>query len=263
MYRIFETHAHYDDEQFDEDREELLDRLKEEGIFKICNVGASMETSRNSVKLAEARDEFVAAVGIHPDEIEECDEAALAELEAMAQGEKTVAIGEIGLDYYGESCDHELQKKAFWSQLELAAKLDMPVIIHSREACEDTLEIMKEYTKLIEEKGNRSRGVIHCFSYSKEIAKEYLKLGYFIGIGGVITFKNARKVVEAIESVPMDRLVIETDCPYLAPVPFRGKRNDSGKLSYVVEKIAEIKGISPEEVADLTRINAMELYRLS
>jgi TatD DNase family protein len=122
---------------------------------------------------------------------------------------------------------------------------------------------MKEYTKLIEEKGNRSRGVIHCFSYSKEIAKEYLKLGYFIGIGGVITFKNARKVVEAIESVPMDRLVIETDCPYLAPVPFRGKRNDSGKLSYVVEKIAEIKGISPEEVADLTRINAMELYRLS
>ena len=256
---IFDTHTHYDDDQFDEDRDALLLSLAESGVGAIANMGASMRGAKDSVALAKKYPFAYAAVGIHPDHAKELNEEEFAVLRTLAVEEKVVAIGEIGLDYYWDATEREEQKYWFKRQLSLAQELQLPVVIHSREAAADTLEIMKE---AYEDSGRKLTGVIHCFSYGVEMAQEYLKMGFFLGVGGVATFKNGRKLKEVIEAAPLEKLVLETDCPYLAPVPFRGKRNSSDKLSYVIESIAEIKGVTTEEVERITWENACQLYRL-
>ncbi len=254
---IFDTHAHYDDEQFDIDREELLGSMKEAGIGNIVNVGANMASSESSLALAEKYDFIYAAVGVHPSDSEELNEENIERLRKMSSHEKCVAIGEIGLDYYWPEPDHEIQKKWFKRQLQLAREVKKPVIIHSREAAQDTLSIMRE------ENAGQIGGVVHCFSYSREVARECADMGFYIGIGGVLTFKNGRKLKEVAEALPMEKILLETDCPYLAPVPYRGKRNCSLYLPLVVEALSEIKGISPEEVIEITEKNAREMYGLS
>ena len=256
---IFDTHTHYDDEQFNEDREAVLLSLAEQEIGAIANMGASVRGAKDSVALAKQYSFVYAAVGIHPDHAKDLNEEEFAVLKALAAEDKVVAIGEIGLDYYWDSTEREEQKYWFKRQLGLAQELQLPVVIHSREAAADTLDIMKE---AYEASDKTLTGVIHCFSYGVEMAQEYLKMGFYLGIGGVATFKNGRKLKEVIEAAPLENLVLETDCPYLAPVPFRGKRNSSEKLSYVVAAIAEIKGISEEEVERITWENACRLYRL-
>ena len=250
---IFDTHAHYDADQFEEDREVLLESMPSQGVGTILNVGADWDSVTEAVALAQKYPHVYAAVGLHPDEVGILDEGHFTNLKEQAQKEKVVAIGEIGLDYYWDNESHEVQKKWFVRQLELARELNLPVVIHSREACEDTLQIMKRY-------GQGLRGVIHCFSYSKEVAEEYVRMGFHIGVGGVITFKNGRKLKEAVESVPMERILLETDCPYLAPEPYRGKRNASELLSYVAQAIADIKNITIEEVIEQTESNGKELF---
>ena len=233
---IFDTHAHYDDEAFDEDREQLLASFKENGIDAFTNVAASLSSCKTTLELARNHDFMYAALGVHPSESAELSDEGLKDIETWCterQDGKVRAIGEIGLDYYWEEPDHETQKKWFHRQLNLARELKLPVIIHSRDAAKDTLDIMKE------EHSGEIGGVIHCFSYGKEMAAEYLKMGFYLGIGGVLTFKNAKKLLEVAEMAPLDRLVLETDCPYLAPVPNRGKRNSSLNLPYVAEKLAE------------------------
>ena len=253
---IFDTHAHYDDEQFDIDREELLASFKEAGIGNVVDVGASMESSKRALELAHKYDFIYAAVGVHPSEVEEMDENSIEYLRELSKDAKCVAIGEIGLDYHWPDPAPELQKEWFIKQLSLAREVKLPVIIHSRDAAADTLDIMKS------EHAEDIGGVVHCFSYSKEVAAECVKMGFYIGIGGVLTFKNARKMVEVVEQTPIDRILMETDCPYLAPEPFRGKRNNSLYLPYVVTKMAEVKGISEEEVIRITEENARRMYRL-
>lgn len=256
---IFDTHTHYDDEKFQEDRERLLLSLREQGIGAITNVGASMQGAKDSVALAKQYDFVYAAVGIHPDFAKDLNEEEFAVLKQLAAEEKVVAIGEIGLDYYWDSTEREVQKHWFLRQLALAAEYRLPVIIHSREAAADTLEIMKKAYREFEKS---LTGVVHCFSYGVELAREYTAMGFFLGIGGVATFQNAKKLKEVIAEIPLEHLVLETDCPYLTPVPFRGKRNSSEKLSYVVETIARIKDISLEEVERITWENACRLYQL-
>ena len=256
---LFDTHAHYDDEAFDEDREQLLAAFKENGIGAVTNVAASISSCKTTLELARNHDFMYAALGVHPSESAELSDEGLKDIEAWCterQDGKVRAIGEIGLDYYWEEPDHETQKKWFHRQLNLARELKLPVIIHSRDAAKDTLDIMKE------EHSGEIGGVIHCFSYGKEMAAEYLKMGFYLGIGGVLTFKNAKKLLEVAEMAPLDRLVLETDCPYLAPVPNRGKRNSSLNLPYVAEKLAEIKKCTPEEIVRATEENARRLYRL-
>lgn len=238
---IFDTHAHYDDEQFEQDRAELLDSMAQQNVGTIVNVSATLASCRRSIALAERYPHIYAAVGIHPDEVGELNEETFADMKALFGHKKVVAVGEIGLDYYWDNEPHETQKKWFIRQLALARELDLPVLIHSRDAASDTLYVMKEYAKGL-------TGVIHCFSYSKELAQEYVKMGFYIGIGGVVTFKNAKKLKEVAACVPIERILLETDCPYMAPEPFRGKRNQSGYLSYVAEQIAAIKGMSAGEV---------------
>lgn len=253
---IFDTHAHYDDKAFDEDRESLLLSLPEFGIGAVVNVGADLESTKKTIELIRRYPFFYGAAGIHPSETEKiCDEDILA-LEELAKEERIVAVGEIGLDYYWKEPKHQIQKKWFLSQIDLARKLHLPVIIHSRDAAKDTLDIIKA------EKGGEIGGVIHCFSYSREIAREYLNMGFYLGIGGVLTFQNARLLKEVVEYAPADRLVLETDCPYLSPVPYRGKRNSSLMLPLVAEAVAQIKGISSQEVQEITWNNAKTLYRL-
>ena len=254
---IFDTHAHYDDEAFDGDREELLSGLAAGGIGTVVNVGADMESTKTTIALTEKYPFIYGAAGVHPSSTAELDEEKFAELRVLAQSGKIVAIGEIGLDYYWDEPEREIQKHWFTAQLEVAKKTGLPVIIHSRDAAKDTLDIMK-----VEHNG-ATGGVIHCFSYGVEMAREYLNMGYYIGIGGVLTFKNAKKLIEVAEYAPLDRIVLETDCPYLAPVPNRGKRNFSGNLPYVVEKLAEIKGVSAEEIIRETAKNARALYRIT
>lgn len=254
---IFDTHTHYDDEQFDEDREELLLSLKEQGVGAVVGIGATMQGAKDNVALAKKYPFVFAAVGIHPDHAKDLNEEEFAVLKALAAEERVVAIGEIGLDYYWDSTERSEQKYWFERQLKLAAELDYPVVIHSREAAADTMEIMK---RAYEDSGHRLKGVIHCFSYSAQQAMEYINMGFFIGIGGVATFKNGRKLKEVLEAIPLESIVLETDCPYLAPEPFRGKRNSSEKLSYVVKAIAEIKGVPEAEVERVTWDNAMRLY---
>lgn len=251
---IFESHAHYDDEAFDADREELLKECRNQGIEYIVNVSSSLKSVETTLALAEQYPFIYGAVGIHPDEVGELNEETFAWLEQQCSHPKAVAVGEIGLDYYWDKENHEVQKYWFQRQLELAKKCRLPVIIHSREACADTLEEMKKaHTPEL-------RGVIHCFSYAPETAREYLEMGYYIGIGGVVTFKNAKKLKEVVKMLPLDRILLETDCPYLSPVPNRGKRNSSLNLPYVAAAIAELKGVETEDVIRITNENARNLY---
>ena len=252
---IFETHAHYDDEKFDEDRDALLSSMKENGIGRIINVSANLESLENTRKLMEQYPFIYGAFGLHPDEVGDLNEDVMERMRGLCRLEKAVAVGEIGLDYYWDKENHEKQQYWFRRQIALAREEKLPMIIHSREAAADTLRVMKE------EKSEEIGGVIHCFSYSAEMAEEYLKMGFYLGIGGVVTFKNAKKIKEVVQMAPMERILLETDSPYLAPVPYRGKRNSSLYLPYVVRGIAEIKGISEEEVIETTEKNAVRLFR--
>ena len=259
---IFDTHAHYDSREFDEDREELIASLPENGINRVVNVGARLEGSRNSVELAEKYDFFYAAVGVHPDDCGEMTEEWIAELKKLAACRKVVAVGEIGLDYHGfgvyeNKVDKYTQKKWFWAQLMLAKELSLPVIIHSRNASEDTLDIMHRAY----EHGIR-RVVMHCYSYASEAAKEYVSMGYYLGFGGVVTYEGQRKLTKVLEHVPIEHILLETDCPYLAPTPHRGERNSSLYLPAVRDRIAEIKGLSPDEVEKITWENGCRLFGL-
>ena len=253
---IFDSHAHYDDRAFDPDRRELLESMEEAGVGCIVNVGASLESTQRTVELTREYSFLYGAVGVHPDEVGELDEAGLSWLREQCRKDKVVAVGEIGLDYYWDKENHELQKEWFVRQLRMAKELGLPVIVHSREAAADTLEIMKqEHTPDLS-------AVIHCYSYSPEMAREYLKLGYYLGVGGVLTFKNGKRLRETVLETPLDRILLETDCPYLAPEPYRGKRNDSRNLRYVAEALAALKEVSPQEVIRVTEENALRFYRL-
>lgn len=253
---IFDTHAHYDDDAFDEDRDELLSGMAAKNVEYIVNVGASIESSKRSIALAEKYPFIYAAVGVHPDEVGELDDEKFEKLREWTTHEKVKAVGEIGLDYYWDKEKHDLQKHWFMRQMELAHEVNLPIIVHSREAAKDTLDM------IIAAKPLDLSGIIHCYSYSVEQAREYLNMGYYIGIGGVLTFKNAKKLKEVAEYAPLSRIVLETDCPYLAPVPYRGKRNDSSKLSYVVEELAAIKQMPVEEVIRITNENGKKLYHI-
>lgn len=251
--QIFESHAHYDSHQFDEDRHMFLEAMEEHGVGTIINCAADWDSVTEVMELAETYPYVYAALGLHPDAVGELTEERFSFLREQCRKEKVVAIGEIGLDYYWDNESHENQKKWFVRQLDLARELDLPVIIHSRDAAEDTLQVMKEHAQGL-------RGVIHCFSYSKEMAEIYVKMGFYIGIGGVVTFKNGKKLKEVAEVIPLERILLETDCPYLAPEPFRGKRNSSIYLPYVAKAIAQIKGITYEEVVMQTEKNGKELF---
>ena len=253
---IFDTHAHYDDEQFDEDRDELLASMQACGVEAVTNIGASLATSQNTIELTKKYPFVYGAIGVHPNEVEDLNEDGIAWLKENSGLPKIVAVGEIGLDYYLDEPGREVQKKWFLRQLELAREVKLPVVIHSRDAAKDTLDIMKSFH------AENLGGVIHCFSYTKEMAREYLNMGFFLGIGGVVTFKNAKKLKEVVEYMPMEQMVLETDCPYLSPVPNRGKRNSSLNLPYVVEEVARLKGISVDEVIEITNRNAKTMYRL-
>ncbi len=251
MY-YFDTHAHYDDEAFDADREELIASMYEFGVKKIINVGADVRSSLNSVELAKKYDFFYAAAGVHPYDVTKMCENDVKLLQKCFDCYKTVAVGEIGLDYHYEDADREKQKYWFKKQLELAEKVEKPVIIHSRDAAADTYEIIAQ--------SRIRRGVIHAFSGSAELAKEYIKLGFYIGIGGVVTFKNAKKLVKTTAEIPLSRILLETDAPYLTPEPFRRTRNNSQNLQYIANKIGEIKQIEPNEVIKTTCENAEMLF---
>lgn len=255
MYsNIFDTHAHYDDSRFDEDREELLKSLKNKGVSHVVNCGCDLKSSLTTLALAEKLDFVYAAIGVHAHEAEEATEEDLAEIEKLYHKDKVVAVGEIGLDYHYDFSPRERQLEVFERQLQLAKELDLPVIVHDREAHEDTMNLLKKY---------RPKGVVHCFSGSAEMAKEIVRLGMYIGIGGAVTFKNAKKPVEVVEYLPLDRLLLETDAPYMTPVPFRGQRCDSSHIAYTAEKIAEIKGIDVQMLIDICNENAKKLFNIA
>lgn len=253
---IFDTHAHYDDKAFQDDRDSLLGSMEENGIGCIVNVCASIGEFERTVKLTEQYPFIYGAVGVHPDDADKMTQGTLDEIRRLSRMEKMVAIGEIGLDYYWhkEAAEHEIQQKMFRAQMDIAREEKLPFMIHSRDAAEDTLNIVREYAA-----GGMYGGIIHCFSYGKEIAREYLKMGLYLGIGGVLTFKNARKLKEVAEMAPLEQIVLETDCPYMSPEPYRGKRNSSLNLIYVAKALAEIKGITPEEVIAVTEENGKRL----
>lgn len=253
---IFDTHAHYDDSAFDEDREELLCGMEQNGIGTIVNIGADMRSSAATVALTERYSFVYGAVGVHPSETASLKESDMEQLKRYSAHPKIVAVGEIGLDYHYPDTNREVQQHWFVRQLALAREVHLPVVIHSRDAAGDTLRIMKE--QRCEEIG----GVIHCFSYSKELALQYADMGFYIGVGGVITFDNAKKLVEAVQAVPLEKIVLETDAPYLSPAPERGKRNHSGKLPLVVKRLAALKGVTKEELIRITQENARKLYRM-
>ena len=252
MMKIFDTHSHYADHAFDEDREQVLAELPDKGIELVMLAASDMRDSLANSELAAKYGYVYASAGIHPESVDDTPDDYLDRLrEIIASNPKVKAVGEIGLDYHYEDYDREKQILFFRQQLELAAELDMPVIVHSRNATEDTIEILKEY---------RPRGVVHCFSGSAETAKEVIKLGMYIGFKGVLTFKNAKKALKALAEVPMDRLLLETDCPYMAPEPFRGRRSDSSMIAYTAAKAAEVKGLPVEELIDITCRNGMKMY---
>ena len=253
---IIDTHAHYDDEAFNPDRDALLNSMAENGIEKVVNVCASISELYRTVELMEKYPFVYGAVGVHPDDAPQMTQDTLDEIRRLSCMDKMVAIGEIGLDYYWhkEEAEHQIQQKMFRAQMDIAREEKLPFMIHSRDAAEDTLNIIREYMQ-----GGMYGGIIHCFSYSREIAAEYLKMGLYLGIGGVVTFKNARKLKEAVEYAPLSQLVLETDSPYLSPEPNRGKRNSSLNLPYVAQAIADLKGITAEEVIDVTKQNAEKL----
>lgn len=255
MYRnIFDTHSHYADSAFDGDRDELLAALPDKGVRFAALAGSSMQDSAENVALAQKYGYIYAAVGVHPESVDEIPSDYREKLtELVKSSEKVRAIGEIGLDYHYENYDRDKQILFFRQQLELARELSLPVIVHSRNASEDTLDILKEY---------RPAGVVHCFSGSAEVAREVIKLGMYIGFTGVLTFKNAKKALRALEAVPLDRLLLETDCPYMAPEPLRGRRCDSSMICYTAEKAAQIKGVSTQELLDITCRNGMDFYHI-
>lgn len=241
-YRIFDTHAHYDDDAFDEDREELLKDLKLNGVIGILNCASSYESIEKTYNLTIENDFIYGALGIHPENADEFNEDVKKEIvELISKNNKIIAIGEIGLDYYWEeNPPKEVQREVFRKQMKLAEELKLPVVIHDRDAHADTLDIIKEFPKV--------KGIVHCFSGSSEFAKECIKLGYYIGIGGVVTFKNAKKIVEVVKEIPLDKILVETDAPYMAPTPNRGKRNKSDYIQYIIEQIANTKELDPKEV---------------
>ncbi|MEA5010672.1 MAG: TatD family hydrolase [Angelakisella sp.] len=250
---IFDSHAHYDDEAFDADRDEILERIRQSGVERLMNIGASLESSQSSIDLARRYDWIWAAVGIHPHDAAQLPDNWLEQLRTMADNPRVKAIGEIGYDYYYDGDYKQQQREVFEAQLQLANELTLPVIIHDRDAHQDTFGLLAKY---------RPKGVVHCYSGSAEMAKEILKLGMYIGFTGVVTFKNARRALEAVEVIPLNRLLVETDCPYMAPVPFRGKRCDSSMLPLTIAKLAEIKGVTPEQMAKQTALNAEQLFSL-
>ena len=250
---LFDTHAHFDDPQFDADRDEVINSLKALGVERVMNIGANMETSRKAVALAEKYDFFYASVGVHPCDTYDMTEENIEELRYMVQKHPKIrAIGEIGLDYHYYDTDPEIQQKWFIRQLELAKELDMPVVIHDRESKGQAIKILKSE--------GITKGVMHCFSGSAEIAKELINIGFMISFTGVLTFKNARRAIEACAAIPLENLMIETDCPYMAPEPHRGERNYSGYVEFVARKMAEIKGVSYEEMARITMENGLRFY---
>lgn len=264
MEMIFETHAHYEDRKFDPDRDRVLASLQPGGIERVVNVASSVETTKKSIALAEQYDFIYASVGVHPDDMEDLNEETIQWLREQAELPQVAAVGEIGLDYYWPrkemqqpQLDEELERQRYWfgRQLELAGDAGLPVIIHSRDAAADTLAVMREHH------ADQIPGVVHCFSYSLEIAEECIRMGYYIGIGGVVTFKNAKKLGEIAARIPLERILLETDCPYMAPEPHRGERNSSLNLPYVAAKIAKLRGISKEEVIAVTRQNAYSFYK--
>lgn len=254
---MIDSHAHLDDDRFEEDRDLVIKSLKENGIELAINIGADLKTSYNSVELAKQYDNIYAAVGIHPHSAREADKTALEEIEKMAKENKVVAIGEIGLDYYYDHSPRDVQRKCFKDHLELAKRLNLPVVIHSRDASQETFDIIKEA------QDGSLKGVLHCYSGSLEMAIEYIKLGFYISFAGPITFKNARVVKEVAEGISLDKLLIETDCPYLTPEPFRGKRNEPKYVKYVAEEIARIKGVRVEEVVEAATRNTKELFNIN
>lgn len=253
---IFESHAHYDDKAFDQDREELLGSLGENGIGYVINIGANIETTKNTIRLAEKYPFIYGAAGVHPSDTDELNEENFIWLKEQCSHPKIVAVGEIGLDYYWDEPDRKIQKKWFERQLKMAKEVKLPVIIHSRDAAKETLDMMKA------EHAEDIGGVIHCFSYTKEIAREYLNMDYSFGIGGVVTFQNAKKLKEAVEYIPLEKILLETDSPYLAPVPNRGKHNSSLNLRFIAEEIAAIKGLDYEDVVRITEENAKKLFSI-
>ena len=251
---LFDTHAHLDDARFDEDRETLLRELPQKGIGLLMDPGCSLPSSRAALALAEKHQWIYAAVGSHPDDADQVNDDTMEAYRRLAQSPRVKAIGEIGLDYHYEDIPREVQQETFRKQMALARELDLPVIIHEREAHEDGLRIVSEFPDVT--------GVFHCFSGSREMAEYLVARGWYIGFTGVLTFKNARRALEAAAAIPLDRIVIETDCPYMAPEPFRGRRNDPGYVYRMAEKLAEIRGISLEEAENATFENGKRLYRI-
>lgn len=251
---IFESHAHYDDDAFNEDRGSLLETMKDNNVGCIINVAANLDSVKTTMELADRYDFIYGAVGVHPSDTEELNDENMEWMRQQAKKDKCVAIGEIGLDYHYPDPERSIQRKWFERQLILAREINKPVIIHSREAAADTMDILRSSVAA------NIRGVMHCYSYSVETAKELLKMGFYFGVGGVVTFSNAKKLVEAVEYIPMDKILLETDCPYLAPTPHRGERNSSLFLPLVAQRIADIKKISYDEVVEITEKNARRLF---
>lgn len=254
---IFETHAHYDDEKFENDRDLLIPDLLSGNICNIINVSSSVESVDTGIALAEKYEKVYAAVGVHPSDIEGLNEESFAWIKEQCSHPKVVAVGEIGLDYYWEKEEEvrKSQREWFFRQMKLAEEVNLPVIIHSRDAAEHTMQVMKEVH------AENIPGVVHCYSYSLEMAKEFVKMGYYIGVGGVVTFKNAKKLKDVVQGIPLERILLETDAPYMAPEPHRGTRNHSGNLPYVAAEIARLKGITSQEVEDITLQNARILFQ--
>lgn len=248
----FESHAHYDDERFDDDRDELLAELPADGIETVVNSSSDIASSRASIALAEKYPYFYASVGVHPHEVSKMTEADIDTLREMSKHPKVVALGEMGLDFYYDLSPRDSQRYWFKRQLELAEELDMPIIVHSRDASQECFDIISQ--------SKVRKGVIHCYSGSAPMAKDYADMGFYIGVGGSLTFKNNKKTVEVVEKLPLEKILIETDSPYLAPVPYRGRRNDSRLLKYVVEKISEIKNIPEIDICNITKNNAIDLF---
>ena len=251
---LFDTHAHLNDEAFDTDRAQLLETFRDAGVGWVLNAGCSLESSRESIVLAETYPWIYASVGSHPDIADEVNDSVLESYRQMCRHPKVRAIGEIGLDYHYETIHRDEQKRAFRAQMALARELDMPVIVHERDAHEDGMAIVREFPGVT--------GVFHCYSGSAEMARQLVSMGWYIGLTGVLTFKNARKAVETAASIPLERIVLETDCPYMSPEPFRGRRCHPGLLPYMAKKLAQIRGISEEEVIRVTTENATRLYRI-
>ncbi|MCM1286092.1 MAG: TatD family hydrolase [Acetobacter sp.] len=252
-HNIFDTHSHYDDEKFNPDREELFNSLQSQGISYVVSCGCDIASTQFNFDLAQKYDFLYFASGFHPENLEDASFEDLDIIKKFAENEKCVAIGEIGLDYHWMSSTKKVQKDFFEAQIQLAKEIDLPVIVHDREAHQDTLDILK---------ATKPKGVVHCFSGSKEMAKEIIKLGMYIGLNGVVTFNNARKSLEVAKEIPIDRLVLETDCPYLAPVPMRGKRNNSAYIQYTAEKIAQLLDMDTQKLLDITNENAKRLYNI-